>query len=110
MKRLFLLSAFSVVSTFVLSGCDAGCDFRNVQQGLNNGPEPRCQERKGLQGFGFEATCKGLNATAVAGGCDKTGAVFGCDLGQGVIDWYYPPKTRENATQECGNDKVVDPP
>jgi hypothetical protein len=110
MRRIISLAAVSIVSSLVLSGCDAGCDFRNVQAGLNNGPEDRCQERKGLQGFGFEATCKSLNATAVPGGCDTTGAVFGCDLGQGVIDWYYPPKTRENAAQECGNDTVIDPP
>lgn len=110
MKRLLMLSAVAVVSSFVFTGCDAGCDFRTVKDGLNNGPEDRCQERRGFQGFGFEATCKGLGATAVPGGCDTSTVVFGCDLGGGVIDWYYPPKTRDDAPQECGSDKILEAP
>jgi hypothetical protein len=109
MKRVFVLSAVAV-TCLVLSGCDAGCDFRNITSGVNNGPEDRCQERKGLQSIGFSATCDGLGAKSIPGGCDKTGAVFGCDLGQGVTDWYYPPKTRDNAASECGKDPIVDPP
>jgi len=110
MKRMLMLAALATVSSLIFSGCDAGCDFREVKEGLNNGPEPRCQERLGLQGFGFEATCKGLGAKAVPGGCDTSTVVFGCDLGSGVTDWYYPPKTRDDAAQECGNDKIVEKP
>lgn len=110
MKRKLLLSLVAVVSSFAFSGCNAGCDFRTVQDGLNNGPEDRCQERTGFQGFGFEAMCKSLSATPVRGGCDKSTAVFGCKQGPDVTDWYYPPKTRDDAERECGNDTIVDPP
>ena len=51
-----------------------------------------------------------FGATAVPGGCDTSTVVFGCDLGGGVIDWYYPPKTRDDAPQECGSDKILEAP
>ena len=99
----------------VTSGCGAdgiGCDFR---EGSVNGPEPRCQERTGLQGLPvFGATCEALQGTAIDGGCPREGAVAGCIIGSGggdVIDWYYAPTTREEAEIKCVDDdgELVEP-
>jgi hypothetical protein len=87
-----------------------GCDFRNVEGGLNNGPEDRCQERTGVQAIGFDAACEGLGGEAIAGGCDREGIVFGCAIGPDVVDWHYAPTTIDEAASECGSDEVVDAP
>ena len=94
------------------SGCQdaVGCDFREIEGGLNNGAEDRCQERTGFQAAGFDVVCDGLGGAAVDGGCDREGIVFGCVIGEDVIDWYYEPHTIDDATLECGSDEVVDPP
>lgn len=109
-----ILTAVVVSSLLALSGCSnaVGCDFREVEEGgLNNGPEPRCQERVNLQALSFGPACAGLGAKVVEGGCPNEGIVFGCSQGADVVDWYYAPKTRAaDAEQECGNDPIVDPP
>ena len=87
-----------------------GCDFRNIEDGLNNGPEDRCQERSNLQSAGFDAVCEGLGGDAVEGGCDTADIVFGCVIGPDVVDWYYPPKTLDDAQNECAGDEIIDPP
>ncbi len=104
--RLLILSAvLTLLSSLV--GCGgvggSGCDFR---EGSVNGPEPRCQERTGLQGLPvFGATCEALDALSIEGGCPREGAVVGCVIGSEpsgeVIDWYYAPKTREEAELDC---------
>ncbi len=111
-----LLSAVVACTACAIPGSDAvvGCDFRDVDEGLNNGDEARCQERTGLGATGFAATCEGLGGTASDDGCDRDGIVFGCNLGESgnedVIDWYYAPKTADDATLECGGDTIVDAP
>ncbi len=105
-----------VMSSFLLTGCSSavGCDFREVKDGLNNGPEDRCQERTGLQAATFGPACAALSAKVVEGGCPHEGIAFGCEVSGGggdVIDWYYAPKTRAaNAESECGSQKIVDAP
>lgn len=110
MTRLASLACLFVIAS--LSGCSSavGCDFRDVKEGLNNGPEPRCQERTGLQAATFGGACEALSATVLNGGCPHEGIVFGCNLGTDVVDWYYAPKTRADAEQECGNDPIVEAP
>ncbi len=112
LKTLTVLVVLGASVTF--SGCgffgDTGCDFREVDEdGLNNGPEDRCQERRGLQGTGFGATCEGLGAKAVTGGCPREGIVAGCEIGADVIDWYYEPMTRAEVEDACRGDKLVEP-
>lgn len=104
-----------VVSSLALTGCSTavGCDFREVEDGLNNGPEPRCQERTGFQAASFGPACAALSAKVVEGGCPRDGIVFGCEVSGGggdVVDWYYPPKTRADAETECGSEKLRDAP
>lgn len=111
-----LFTVAAVFSTIALSGCSSavGCDFREVGEGLNNGPEPRCQERTNLQALSFGPACAALSAKVVEGGCPHEGIAFGCEVSGGggdVIDWYYAPKTRAaNAESECGSEKIVDAP
>lgn len=97
-----------------LGGCGVlvdtvGCDFRD---GSANGPEPRCQERSGLQGnLAFQETCETLGGELVDGGCpDEDQIVFGCELGADVVDWYYPPKTAADADQDCDGESILDAP
>jgi len=97
-----------------LGGCGVvfdtvGCDFREDSA---NGPEPRCQERSGLQGnIAFQETCDTLAGELVDGGCpDEDEIVFGCQQGADVIDWFYPPKTMDDADNECGSSTILDPP
>lgn len=104
-----------VVSASLFSGCSSavGCDFRDVKDGLNNGPEPRCQERTGIQATTFGPSCAALSAKVVDDGCPRDGIVFGCEVSGGggdVVDWYYAPKTRANAEIECGNEKILEAP
>jgi hypothetical protein len=88
------------------SGCQeaVGCDVREIDGGLNNSPEDRCQERTGVQSIGFDAACAGQ------GGCDRADRVFGYVIGPDVVDWYYPPTTIDEAEAECGGDEVIDAP
>lgn len=96
----------------LLTGCSeaVGCDFRDVESGLNNGPEDRCQERTNLQAAGFDVTCDGLGATSIEGGCPREGIVFGCEIGPDVVDWYYEPHTADDAALECGGDPILEAP
>lgn len=94
-----------------LGGGTTGCDFRD---GSVNGPEPRCQERSGLQGgTTFSTTCSALSGKAIDDGCPRAGIISGCDIsGDGtVIDWYYAPKTVDEVAKSCADDggKVVSP-
>jgi hypothetical protein len=102
--------ALLVVVTAATAACDraVGCDFREGR--LN--PEPRCQERLGLQSAGFDAVCEGLQADSVEGGCPTEGIVAGCAVeggGTDVVDWFYAPKTREEVEADCDTE-VLDPP
>ena len=114
MRIMSLFGLICSLSSLALSGCGGangvGCDFREVKDGLNNGPEPRCQERTGFQALSFGPACAALNAKVVDGGCSRDGIVFGCRIGAEVTDWYYAPKTRDNAASECGSKTVLDPP
>lgn len=100
------------LSTLVLAsqGCDiigtTSCDFR---EGSVNGPEPRCQERSGVQGGGetFKTACEALQGEAIEGECPQEGIVLGCDLGGDVIDWYYSPKTEEEVKADCENEGTI---
>ncbi len=103
-----------VMMVMALGGCGVvfdtvGCDFRD---GSANGPEPRCQERSGIQGnLAFQETCEALGGALEDGGCpDEDEIVFGCSAGADVTDWYYPPKTADDADQECGSSDILDPP
>ena len=91
-------------------GATTGCDFRKDSV---NGPEPRCQERSGLQGGEtFAATCSALSGEALDGGCPVEGIVAGCALqaDESVIDWYYAPKTVADVEADCANEgEVVQP-
>ncbi len=87
-----------------------GCDFREVEDGLNNGPEDRCQERTGLQAVSFGPACSALSAKVVEGGCPTEGIVFGCQQNADVVDWHYAPTTRDQAEQECRSQTILDPP
>lgn len=99
----------------LLAGCGAldsatGCDFREAA----TSPEPRCQERTGLQATGFDVTCEGIGGVAVDGGCPTEGIVAGCDITAAgtsgeVIDWYYAPETVETVTADCtGGGTVIE--
>ena len=110
MLTLLALGTLLVLPLGCISG-STGCDFRTDSV---NGPEPRCQERNGLQGGStFKATCSALKGTAHDDGCPKEGIVSGCDIsGDGtVIDWYYAPKTVEEVAKICEDDKgkVISP-
>jgi len=109
--------ALAISSLLIGLGCvsnpiggTTGCDFRKDSV---NGPEPRCQERSGLQGGQtFATTCEGLEGEAIDGGCPKEGIVLGCALqdDESVIDWYYAPKTKEEVMADCENDgEIVEP-
>ncbi len=100
-----------------LAGCDfgvvVGCDFRADSV---NGPEPRCQERSGLSSAIFGEFCEALEGEQVKGGCPEPELIVaGCDIGaQGdgtrVIDWFYPPTTRDEVVADCADEgTVVDP-
>ncbi|MES2641273.1 MAG: hypothetical protein V4850_17415 [Myxococcota bacterium] len=99
----------------LLAGCGAfdsaiGCDFR---EGSSNDPEPRCQERTGVQATGFDVTCEGIGAIPVEGGCPTEGIVAGCDITAAgttgeVIDWYYAPETLETVTANCTGGTVIE--
>lgn len=100
-----------LVVTAVTAGCDraVGCDFREAQF---TGAEPRCQERSGLQANGFDLVCEGLQADPVEGGCPVEGIVAGCAVeggGTDVVDWFYPPTTREEVEADCDTE-VLEPP
>ncbi len=110
MKRIALFSV-AVLVVAVTAACEraVGCDFRN---GSLNGPEDRCQERAGIQSTGFDGACVASGGEVVDGddGCPTEGIVGGCDLGQGVIDWYYEPTTQDELESNCGSDTVLDAP
>ena len=98
----------------VAGGCggllgSSSCDFRD---GSGNGPEPRCQERGDtLAADAFKGACAAAMGKSASGACPRAGAVGGCEIGtQGdgskVNDWYYAPKTREEAQMECSRDSA----
>ena len=111
---LLLLALFSLLlapAACALAGGTTGCDFREDSV---NGPEPRCQERSGLQGgTTFSTTCSALKGKAIDDGCPRAGIVSGCDISDDgtVIDWYYAPTTVEEVAKQCADDKgkVVSP-
>jgi hypothetical protein len=81
-----------------------GCDFR---EGSLNGPEDRCQERRGLQSTAFGPACEASGGVVIEDGCPREGIIGGCDLGQDVFDWYYAPTTVEDINCDT---EVLDPP
>jgi hypothetical protein len=104
----FLVSAlaFVVAGTVSCGGPNGiGCDFR---EGSLNGPEDRCQERRGFQSMGFEQACQASGGEPLADGCPREGIVGGCDLGQDVFDWYYEATAVEDIN--CDSGEVLDPP
>ena len=104
---LTLLAAPALL--MVLSSCGGangiGCDFR---AGSLNGPEARCQERRGVQAPAFGPACAAAGGEKLDDGCPRDGIVGGCDLGQDVFDWYYAPTTVDEIT--CDSGEVLDPP
>jgi hypothetical protein len=82
-----------------------GCDFR---EGSLNGPEDRCQERRGFQSMGYGGACEAAGGETLDDGCPREDIVGGCDLGQDVFDWYYPPTTVDDIN--CDSGEVLDPP
>lgn len=113
-NALLSIAAVSILVAAPL-GCDIGgtvsCDFRD---GSVNGPEPRCQERSGIQASSsFKTFCDGLQGKSIDGPCPDS-PVLGCDISEvegKVIDWYYAPKTVEEVAKQCADDKgkVVSP-
>lgn len=111
---LLSIAAVSLLCAAPL-GCDIGgtvsCDFRD---GSVNGPEPRCQERSGIQASSsFKAFCDGLQGKSIDGPCPDS-PVLGCDISEvegKVIDWYYAPKTEAEIQQQCEDDggEIVNP-
>lgn len=103
------LAAASITTIAALSGCAnaVGCDLRP--------DEDRCQERTGLQTFGYAQFCDATVGTAVEGGCPDEGKVLGCDLGEqsggAFFDWYYEPMSRADAEAECADEdgEVIEP-
>jgi hypothetical protein len=116
MKNTTLVLAFSLCALLVaplacLADGPIGCDFRKDSV---NGPEPRCQERSGIQAStAFGPTCATIQGETLDDGCPRSGAVAGCDIsGDGtVVDWYYAPKTKDDVTKDCADDdgKLVAP-
>lgn len=106
--RLVLASA-AVAAALSSSACGAavGCDLRP--------DEDRCQERTGIQTFGFGPFCDGIGGAQVEGGCPDEGKVLGCDLGEvgggSFIDWYYEPTTRAEAEEKCADEDgtIIEP-
>jgi hypothetical protein len=100
--RTILLAALSLVAT----GCSAYCDFHSG----STRTEDRCQERLNtFAAAAFKATCSAAQGTAGDGACPTDGRIGGCFLGaQGdgskVNDWYYAPKTVEDAKNQCAGD------
>lgn len=100
------LSALALVTLLLApAGCisdDAiGCDFRN----RGDNPEPRCQERSGIQASEvFGATCDSLGGESLDGGCPEAGLVAGCEIGDDVVDWYYEPFTTAEIQQRCADE------
>lgn len=110
-----ILSAVALTVLLVASpgciGSTTSCDFREHSV---NGPEPRCQERSGIQGgAAFKASCEALQGEAIDGSCPQDGIVLGCDIsGDGtVVDWYYAPKTEDDVKADCESDhgEIVNP-
>ena len=112
MNTRVVLLTLVLAPTILTTACAeaVGCDFRNIDGGLNNGAEPRCQERSGVQTIGFDAACAGLGGEASTDGCPREGIVFGCVVGPDVVDWYYAPTTLDDAASECGSAEVIDAP
>lgn len=114
MQNTLLTLALSMMVLAPL-GCVGGttsCDFREE----TNSPEPRCQERGGIQSTpAFKTTCDSLGAKGIDGPCPEEGIVLGCDISPGtggtVIDWYYEPKTEDEIEQDCADEggTIVNP-
>lgn len=110
-----MIRVFALCSVLLVAGGCGGllgsssCDFRD---GSVNGPEPRCQERVDtLAADAFKGACAAAMGKSATGACPRAGAVGGCEIGtQGdgskVNDWYYAPKTREEAQMECSRDSA----
>lgn len=111
MRNIIFTLSLSILVLAPL-GCVGGttsCDFRD---GSVNGPEPRCQERSGLQGGAtFKATCEGLGAEGIDGSCPADGIVLGCEIGPDVVDWYYAPRTEDEIKADCADEggTIVNP-
>ncbi len=111
LKHLWPLCCFAV-GLLTLTSCGVGavgCDFRNTT--TLNGPEPRCQERTGLESISFAQSCDALGGASVDGGCEREGIVGGCkvDGSDAIIDWYYE-KTVDEVKAECRSDPFVEAP
>ena len=108
MKYAALLLAVFVTS-FVSTSCGGpngiGCDFR---EGSLNGPEDRCQERRGFQAPAFGPSCAAAGGETLDDGCPREDIIGGCDLGQDVFDWYYPPTAVDDIN--CDSGEVLPPP
>ena len=111
---LFSFAALSALAAAPF-GCSVGgttsCDFR---ESTGKSPEPRCQERGGIQAStSFKTLCEGLGGKSIDGPCPD-GAVLGCDISEvdgTVIDWYYAPKTTDEVKAQCTSDggEIVTP-
>ncbi len=107
-----IASAFAVAGLTLIGGCgvggeSVGCDFREE---MVNGI--RCQQRDGIQAFGFGAACEASGGVPIDGPCPDEGKVAGCvfDTSADVTDWYYEPMTLESIEIQCENDgTLIDP-
>src|SRR4051812_34279742 len=108
-RSLLLATLVSSLSLSFAASCGGangiGCDFRD---GSLNGPEDRCQERRGFQSTGFGPPCEASGGKPLDDGCPRDGIVGGCDLGQDTFDWYYSPTTVDDIN--CDSGDVLDPP
>lgn len=111
MKRIAIVA----VGLISMVGCGGAansyhCDFR-----MSENQEDRCQERSNdIPGGGqvsaeaFKGTCEAVQGDSGNGLCPRDGAILGCDFGaagaETVMDWYYEPKSREEAERECTAD------
>ncbi|MFT3840624.1 MAG: hypothetical protein QM723_26785 [Myxococcaceae bacterium] len=83
-------------------GASAHCDFT-----MSTTPEARCQERLDtIDAAVFKQACTASKGTAGDGACPTASRVGGCFLGKqgdgsSVNDWYYPPKTKDDAMHDC---------
>ncbi len=112
-KYLYLAFAAATMASACGTGDVDGC---NLQGGPT--PEARCQERESklpTPEIAFKMTCEAAQAEYIDGPCPDAGKVLGCqvldDTAQKIVDWYYSPKTRDEATMECAdeNGTVIEP-
>jgi hypothetical protein len=106
---LKLISHIAVFGCAALAAsCSVGIDGDACNFVEAAAAAPRCQEREVKEGpptAAFKTQCE--NAGGNYGGGCPDGQVAGCQIMDGaterIVDWYYPPMTREDVTSACSN-------